>query len=226
MKSKRIFYSELAYLFGLTVLALGTALMEKADFGLSMVTAPAYILHLKVSEFIPFFSFGMSGYVLQAVLLAVLALICDRFKKSYLLSFVTAFLFGVVLDLEISVLALFSFDAVVWRVLFFAMGLVACSTGVALMFHTYFPPEAYDLFVKEISQKFGTDIGKTKTAYDICSFVLAVILSLAFYGAFVGVNWGTVICTAVNGTLIGRISFWLDKNFVFKDALMLRDKIK
>ena len=46
MKTKRVFYTELAYAIGITVLALGTALMERADFGMSMVVAPAYLLHL------------------------------------------------------------------------------------------------------------------------------------------------------------------------------------
>ena len=45
---KKTFYSEYAYIFGILFLALGTALMEKADFGMSMVVAPAYILHLKI----------------------------------------------------------------------------------------------------------------------------------------------------------------------------------
>ena len=49
---KRIFYTEIAYILGLIALALGTAFMEKADFGLSMVVAPPYILHLKISEFL------------------------------------------------------------------------------------------------------------------------------------------------------------------------------
>ena len=92
MKGKRVFYNELTYLFGLLILALGTALMERADFGISMVVAPAYLLHLKVSEYLPFFSFGMSEYVFQAVLLILLALVMGKFKKSYLLSFATAFL--------------------------------------------------------------------------------------------------------------------------------------
>ena len=69
MKEKRVIYSELAYFFGILVLALGTALMERADFGISMVVAPAYILHLKLSEYLPFFSFGVAEYVFQAVLL-------------------------------------------------------------------------------------------------------------------------------------------------------------
>ena len=92
MKTKRVFYTELAYAIGIIVLALGTALMERADFGMSMVVAPAYLLHLKVSEFLPWYSFGVSEYVLQAVLLAVLSLMMRKFKKGYLFSFITAIL--------------------------------------------------------------------------------------------------------------------------------------
>ena len=55
MKGKRILYSEPAYFVGIFVLALGTALMEKADFGMSMVVAPAYLLHLKISEYLRIF---------------------------------------------------------------------------------------------------------------------------------------------------------------------------
>ena len=75
MKGKRIFYCELAYFFGIVVLAFGTALMEKADFGMSMVVAPAYLIHLKISEYVPSFSFGMSEYIFQAVLLVLLSLV-------------------------------------------------------------------------------------------------------------------------------------------------------
>lgn len=44
---KRIFYTELAYLLGIVLLAFGSTCMAKADLGLSMIVAPAYLLHLK-----------------------------------------------------------------------------------------------------------------------------------------------------------------------------------
>ena len=103
MKGKRTFYCELAYIIGIVVLAFGTALMEKADFGMSMIVAPAYLLHLKVSEFLPFFTFGMSEYVFQAILLILLSVILRKVKKSYFLSFVTAIIYGMILDLFLSV---------------------------------------------------------------------------------------------------------------------------
>lgn len=225
MKQKRIFYCEFAYFVGIFILAFGNALMEKANFGVSMVVAPAYLIHLKVSQYLPFFSFGMSGYVLQAFLLCFLSLIMRKVKKSYFLSFVTAFIYGVVLDIIMSVIAFLPHTDIAWRILFYSVGLVTCSTGVAFLFHTYFPPEAYDLFVKETSQKYNIPIGKIKTIYDCCSCVFGVILSLCFFGGFVGVKFGTIICAVINGFLIGKIGKFLENKFIFKDALPLRDKL-
>lgn len=225
MKGKRIFYSEIAYCLGIIILALGTALMEKADFGMSMVVAPAYLLHLKISQFLPFYSFGMSEYVFQAFLLIVLSIVMKKVKKIYFLSFATAFIYGLVLDLTMALTGLISKETLILQIVFYLMGMVICSVGVALLFHTYLPPEAYELFVKELSEKTNTSIAKTKTIYDICGCILALILSVVFFKDLVGIKWGTFVCAVINGWLIGRISAFLDKNFLFKDALNLRNKI-
>ena len=47
--------NEAAWLLGIIFCALGVCLLTKAGFGLSMVSAAAYILHLKVVQFLPFF---------------------------------------------------------------------------------------------------------------------------------------------------------------------------
>ena len=226
MEGKRIFYCELAYFVGIIVLAFGTALMEKANFGISMVVAPAYIIHLKLSEYMPFFSFGMSEYVFQAVLLVLLSCVMRRFKKSYIFSFSTAFLYGTVLDVAINIVALFPCSGIVWKVIFYSAGLIICAIGVALLLHTYLPPEAYELVVKELSAKFNVTVGRTKTIYDCCSCILAMFLSICFFNDFVGVKWGTIVCAIVNGWLIGKFSWLLENKFVLKDAFSLRNKLQ
>ncbi len=224
-KGKRIFYCELAYVFGLLLLGIGTALMEKADFGLSMVVAPAYLIHLKVSKFLPFFSFGMSSYVFQAILLTVLSLIMRKVKKSYFLSFGTAFLYGFILDGMIAIVALLPLEGIAWQFVCYALGMTISAVGLSLLFRTYFPPEAYDLFVKELAKKANISLGKIKLLYDCCSCTLAIVLSLCFFGGFVGVNWGTVVCALLNGFLIGCFGRLFEQNFEFKDALPLRENI-
>lgn len=221
---KRFFFSEAAYLMGLAVLAVGTALMEAADFGLSMVVAPAYLMHLRVSQFFPAFSFGMAEYVLQGILLLLLVILMRRVKLSYLFSFVTAVLYGMMLDTAMALMPAVGADAMILRAACYAAGLVVCSVGVALLFHTYIAPEAYELVVKEISGKRNLPIAKVKTVYDCISCAAAVAMSFAFFGLwhFEGVKLGTVLCALVNGMMIGAISKWLEMHFEFSDALKLR----
>ena len=228
MKTKKILFSEMAYILGIIVLALGTAMMEQADFGLSMVVAPAYLLHLKISQYIPVFSFGMAEYSLQAVLLIVMSISLRKFKPIYLFSFVTAVIYGLTLDMAIRFINILPLVGIVGRIIYYIIGMLFCAVGVSLLFHTYISPEAYELFVKEISIKSGKDISIIKTVYDCSSCLVGVILSFAFFGLwhFEGVKLGTIICAFVNGFLIGRCSKILESIFDFKDALNLRVKFE
>lgn len=224
MKTKKIFPSELAYLIGIVILAFGSAFMEKADFGMSMVVAPAYLIHLKVSEYLPFYSFGMSEYVLQAFVLIALGLVMRRFKKGYLFSFVTAVFYGSILDLSMKLVSFLPLSGMPGRFFYYFIGIFCCAVGISLLFHTYIAPEAYDLFVKELAAKTGKDINKIKTIYDICSCSVGLILSFIFYGFgnFVGVKAGTIFCALINGWLISLCSKFFESRWCFEDKLPFR----
>ena len=221
---KKTFFTELAYVLGLVFVALGVAFMEKPDFGVSMVVAPAYILHLKISVTYSFFTFGMAEYTLQAVLLVVMMLVVRKFKVSYLFSFVTAVIYGFLLDLCMLAVSYIPMEGMALRIAYYTLGMVLCAIGISLFFHTYIAPEVYELFVKEVSAKFGVEIHKFKTGYDICSCLIGVILSFIFFGfgVFKGVKVGTIVCALINGTLIGLCSKFLEERFEFKDGLKLR----
>lgn len=221
---KPVLYAELAYLIGLVFLAAGVSLMEASDFGISMVVAPAYLVYRKLSLALPFFTFGMSEYCLQAVLLLTTMLLVRRFRVSWLLTFATAVLYGFILDGFMWLMSFAPREAFLFRLLYYAAGAVVCSAGVSLLFHTYLPPEAYELFVKLVSSKFWIDIHRFKTGYDITSMLIGVILSFCFFGfgVFVGVRIGTLICALLNGFMIGRFSALLEKRFEFRDAFPWR----
>ena len=220
---KKIFYTEYAYAIGLILLALSTSLMVLADFGVSMVVAPAYILHLKVSQYLPFFSFGTAEYTFQAILLIFMILILKRAKLSYLFSFVTAVIYGFLLDGITLLVAYLPSEGFIARVILYVVGMLICSFSIALLFRTYISPEVYEMFVKEVSAKLGMEISRFKTIYDCVSCLIAIIMSFAFFGLFVfkGVQLGTVICALVNGSIIGAFSKMLDKRFEFKDKFGL-----
>lgn len=224
MQNKKRFSTELAYALGLSVLAFSAALMEASDFGVSMIVAPAYLLYLKLSTVLPFFTFGMAEYTLQAALLLVMTAVLGRFRLYYLFSFVTAVLYGLLLDGAMAIVALFNVSGTSPRAICFAMGVICCAVGVSLLFHTYIAPEVYELFVKEIALKYSKDINRVKTVYDCVSCLIAVCMSFAFFGFghFEGVKWGTVLCALVNGSLIGMMSRALERRFDFVDSFKLR----
>ncbi len=220
---KKVLYTELAYVLGMVLLAFGAAFMTISDFGVSMIVAPAYLIHLKVSEFLPFFSFGMAEYTLQAVLLFVMMLVVRKAKVSYFFSIVTAVLYGFILDGAIAVVSLLPVNTAL-RVFFYIVGLLLSSMGVSFFFHTYIAPEVYELFVKEVSVKFEIDISKVKTVYDCASCVVSILLSFAFFGlwSFEGVKLGTVICALLNGTLIGVWNKACENIWDFKDRFDIK----
>ncbi|MDD3400500.1 MAG: DUF6198 family protein [Eubacteriales bacterium] len=224
MKTKRTFYTELAYVLGVVALTFGTAFMERADFGMSMVVAPSYLIYLKVAEVLPFFTFGMAEYTLQAVLLVALCLIMRKFRRSYLFAFVTAVFYGVTLDGVMLLVGLLPGGTIAYRIAFYVLGLITCAVGVSLLFHTYISPEAYELFVMELADKTGKSVHKVKTIYDCVSCAVGVALSFAFFGPwhFEGVKWGTILCALINGFLIGRCTKIFEHFFEFRDGLRWR----
>ncbi len=221
---KRVFYSEAAYILGMTLIAVGVVFMEKADFGVSMIVAPAYILYRWINALWSSFSFGMAEYCLQAVLIAIMALIMRRFTLSYILSFVTAVIYGFILDGLMALGAYLPANAVWQRALYYVVGVLAGSAGVSMMFHTYISPEAYELFVKELSARFNIEIHRFKTLYDCGSCAIGIAMSFIFFGMFnfVGVKWGTILCALINGFVISLFSRLYQRLWSFKDALPWR----
>ena len=213
-------------MFGIISLVFGVTFMERADFGLSMVVAPAYVLHRYISTLpgMGWFSFGVAEYTLQLFLVIVLMIVVRKFRISYFFSFVTAVIYGYLLDLVMWLIPTVVSENIALRVVFFVLGEFFCTFGVSLVLHTYIPPEAYELFVSEVSKHFHLPTGRVKWVYDIMSCLAAIAMSFIFFGfgVFVGVKWGTVLCAVINGLIISAMIKWEDKIFDFKDRLKWR----
>jgi len=221
---KKVFYTEWAYAVAMVGLSLSVAFMTRADFGVSMVVAPAYLLYLKINPVFPFFTFGMAEYTLQAVLLLFTILSVKKYRPYFLFSFVTAVLYGFLLDGWMLLTAALPADTLLLRGLWYVLGLVLGAASIAFFFKTYIAPEVYELLVKELSAKLNKPTHRVKTVYDCVSCAVAVVMSFAFFGLwrFEGVKLGTVVCALVNGWLIGRFTALYERLFEFRDALPWR----
>ena len=190
---KTIKCGELSYIFGILLLALGTALMARADFGVSVVVAPAYIFSIKFQGI----TFGMAEYILQACLLLLMCIIIRRFRGAYLFSFVSAFLYGCVLDVWMELVAWISMDQMFIRLTVYILGFFVSAFSVSLLVHTYLAPEVYELLVKEVSSVFRIDFGKLKIGYDVFSCAISIVLSLVFFSGLHALVFASILFSFV-----------------------------
>lgn len=223
--------NEVAWVIGNVMCALGVVLCTKAGLGLSMIAAPSYILHVIISRFLPWYSQGFSEYAVQAVTLAVMCLIVRRVKLKYLLSFVTAFLYGLIIDGWFWILGGNGVaESMVVRIVFFVIGNAIIGLAIAFVFRSYLVPQAPECIVKEISEKYNFKLDRVKLALDISFFILSVVLAVvAFFatGSFIGVGIGTIILTLVNSHVIRFFGKLLDRIFIFDAAFpKLEEKLK
>lgn len=217
MKKIRI-YSEAAHFIALALMALSVAMTASADFGVSMIVAPAYIISLKFS----FLSFGQSEYIIQALLFIAFCVLVRRVKLTYFISFLTTLIYGAILDFWRLVIPLLN-PAItppgsmqLWlRIVLFSVGVTATSFTVALFFRSYIYPQVYDFFVKGICAHFKLNRDRFKIIFDFSCLAVACLLTLVFFSSFNGVGIGTLIMTCFNGILISAFGRLIDRYFIF-----------
>lgn len=210
--------AELAWVLGIILVSMGVCLCSKSGFGVSMIAAPAYISYLKISSIFSIATYGKVEYCFQGLLILLLIIAFRKFKWKYLLSFLTAILFGIVLDLWFLVFGTEGYVILSQRIISCVAGILITALGVAFFLRTYLPLQAYELVVKEIVDKYQFPMTKVKWIYDISSLVVAILLMFIFFGRFdfsmVGIN--TLVCTFVNAPLIGLFGKIIDQIFDYK----------
>lgn len=230
--------SELLWLFGIIFVALGVAICSKADLGVSMIAAPAFVISEAISKHFSFFSVGVTEYVIQGLLLIILCIAVRRFKWKYLLAFAVAVIYGYTLDLFLFILKDLVFEAIWLRWVMLIIGDIITAFGVACFFRTYMPLQVYELFVAEVASVFSFKVTKTKLCFDLSLLICSVVLALTLFGDISSFDWstityasfhsiglGTIVTTAINSPIIGLMGKVIDRLFEKKPLFPKLEKI-
>ena len=218
--------SELLWLFGIIFVALGVAICSKADLGVSMIAAPAFVIQEALVKIWPSLSVGMTEYLIQGLLLGLLCLVIRRFRWHYLLAFAVAVIYGYTLNFFLWVLGGVSFDAIWLRWVMLIVGDLITGFGVACFFRTYMPLQVYELFVAELASRFSLKISRVKSCFDISLLVISLVLALTLFGDVTKFDWttvgyasfhsiglGTLVTTAINSPIIALMGKLVDRFF-------------
>lgn len=215
MKKIRVSH-EVVYLCGMLLLSLATAMLSAADFGLSVIVSPAYLVSLKSG----ILSFGQAEYVVQGILFVLFCVLMRKVKILYFGAFLSGVLYGAALDL--------------WRMLiphlnpecyppgtlplniragYFAVGFLINAIGAMLYFENRYYPQVYEFFVKGVSEKYGIPLSRFKLGFDMVFLTLTLVLMFGMFHKIVAIGPGTILMACCNGPLIGKCSAWFRDHF-------------
>ena len=164
--------------------------------------------------------------MVQGIILVILCLLIRRFKWRYLLAFAVAVVYGYTVNFFLWILGPISFDAVWLRWIMLIAGNLITGFGVACFFNTYLSQQIFELFVSELTQRYGLEIGRVKWLFDISLLAVSVILALALFRDAAEFHWpaightsfhnlglGTLVTTAINSPIIQFMSRQIKRHF-------------
>ncbi|MDD6479651.1 MAG: DUF6198 family protein [Oscillospiraceae bacterium] len=218
--------SELLWIFGNIFVALGVSICSKANLGVSMIAAPAFVVSEALSKIFAFLSVGVTEYIIQGILLIGLCLIIRKFNWRYLFAFAVAVIYGYTLNVFLWLFSGIEFNGVIIRWVMLIVGDVCTAFGVACFFHTYMPLQVYELFVVEVAHKLKIEINKVKWIFDISLLVISIICAFTLFGDATSFDWskigytsfhsiglGTVVTTIINSPIIKFMSKLIERFF-------------
>ena len=230
--------NELMWMLGVFFVALGVSICSKADLGVSMIAAPAFIIYDAVQALWSGFSVGMLEYLVQGTMLIILCIIVRRFNWRFLLAFLTAIIYGYVLDLWLLIFKDVSFPQIYQQWIMLIVGDAITALGVACFFKTYMPLQVYELCVAEVADKYKLDISKVKWGFDIACLIISIVLAFSLFGDANTFDWktiykasyhhlglGTIVTTIINAPIIAGCSILLDKCFTYEALIPKLEKI-
>ena len=191
---------------------LGIAFSTKANFGLSMIAAGPYILHVWLRDTFAWFTQGTAEYFYEALFLLILCIVVKEFKLKFLLTFAEAFFSGLIIDGWFFLLGGNGpYGTLQMRIVSYVLGLAICTLGVAFFFRTDLPLQVYDFAVVKIADVYHFEQRKVKQVIDIIMFMVSLMFSLLLTHKLTGIGIGTVLTTILNSTIINLWGKLIDR---------------
>lgn len=205
---------ELALFIVVIINSLGVVLMLRSGSGISAISSVPYAFF----EILPVLSLGTWTYIFQGLLVLSLMLLCRRFVPGYLLSFVTGFFFGIMMDVHRVWIDRLP-QTIPLQIFYFVSSYLIICFGIALSNRCKMPIIPTDLFPREVSAILKIPYPKVKIPFDVICLLTTGVLTLVFFGGIRGLGIGTFLAAFTMGKVIGIIGDFIDRHAVFSSIM-------
>lgn len=190
------------FIVGVLVNSFGIALITKAALGTSPISSVAYVLSLALP-----LTIGQFTFIMNMVFIALQPVLLRReYRPIQVLQIAVNVVFSAFLDVSMGMLSWLDPTTLPAQLAALLVGCAILGVGVAVEVAPDVLMVPGEGLVRAIyivvSRRFGSArFGTIKNLFDISLMLIAVVLSLAFFGYLNGIGVGTVIAAL----LVGRI---------------------
>jgi uncharacterized membrane protein YczE len=188
----------LCFVLGIITNSFGIACITKGALGTSPISSVPYVFSL---QFAP--SFGLFTFIVNALfVLTEIILLRQDFRPVDFLQLAVNVVFSVFIDLSMAALAWLQPQTLPLQVLTVALGSTIMAFGICLEVTPAILLVPGEGVVNAISRTFKLEFGNVKIGFDLTLLLLALVLSLVFWGRIRGLGLGTIISALLVGKLV------------------------
>lgn len=199
---KRLTLRYAFFILGVAINSFGVAFITKSALGTSQISSVPYVLSLRFSGL----SFGMCTFLFNMLfILGQVVLLKREFRPIQFFQIAVNVLFSSLIDVSMAALGFFQPETLLVRLISLVVGCVILAVGISIEV----APDALVVpgegIVRAISQVSRKRFGTIKVYFDVTLIVIAVVLSLVFFGELNGIGVGTVVSALTVGKFVNII---------------------
>lgn len=190
------------FFVGVYIIALSIALARTAGLG----TSPIASIPNVMSYLFPAFTIGTYQFMLNALMVLGQIALNKSFKKPVeLFQMIAVFFFSAFVDLNVYALQGLPVDSYALAWLWTAISIFLLAFGVVLELFADTVIMPGEGIILSISRVWGKEFAKCKIGFDSANVIIAAVISLIAFSAFVGVREGTVANALFTGIFVGLL---------------------
>ncbi|MBD5250379.1 MAG: hypothetical protein HDS56_04280 [Barnesiella sp.] len=225
MKEKVIgfVWQHVLLLVSLFVMTLGVAMCVRSALGSSVISTIPFVMTLAgAAGEAPAWTIGEYTYVMNGVLVGLQILLLRRkFQAVQLFQLVIGFVFGFLLDVNMSLTAMFVPATLPWQMAAQAAGCTVLAVGIAMELRcgsVTMPGEGLPVAISRVT---GKPFARVKIFVDVALVVMAVALGYVYFGAwlFNVVGTGTLFAMIYVGMAVKFFQprmGWMDRLLCYR----------
>ena len=190
------------FFLGLFIMSFGVSLVTRSLLGTSPISSVPYVWSLHTA-----LSMGTYIIILNAILIMAQLIMLGKDgikenKVELLMQIPVSLLFGLFVDVSMSILSAWHPAAYYLKVISCVIGCVGMGLGIALEVLADVCMNSGEYVLQIASRKFRKEFGTLKIMFDVSLLLIAVGCSWIFAGRIDGVREGTVIVAVLTGPVV------------------------